>query len=86
MRTTRLILLFSSVAALIPMPGNVSAAPGDSPHPNILIILADDMGYGDVGVLNPDSRIPTPNLDRLAREGLIFTDAHAAASRPATAS
>jgi arylsulfatase A-like enzyme len=42
--------------------------------------MADDMGYGDVGVLNGDSRIPTPNLDRLANQGLIFTDAHSAGS------
>ena len=49
-------------------------------RPNVLIILADDMGYGDVGALNPESRIPTPNLDRLAKEGLTFTDAHSAGS------
>ena len=58
----------------------VDAAPADTPHPNIIIILADDMGYGDVIALNPDSRIPTPNLDRLASEGLVFTDAHSAGS------
>ena len=45
-------------------------------RPNIVIILADDMGYGDVHALNPRSTIPTPNLDRLAREGQTFTDAH----------
>ncbi|MDA0812613.1 MAG: arylsulfatase, partial [Verrucomicrobia bacterium] len=45
-------------------------------HPNILLILADDLGYGDVGCYNPESKVPTPNLDRLAREGLRFTDAH----------
>ncbi|MGZ0170554.1 MAG: sulfatase family protein [Planctomycetales bacterium] len=45
-----------------------------------MIILADDMGYGDVGVLNKGSKIPTPHLDRLARESLIFTDAHSAGS------
>ena len=44
--------------------------------PNIVFIMADDMGYGDVRALNPDSRIPTPHLDRLAREGMTFTDAH----------
>lgn len=44
--------------------------------PNILIIYADDLGYGDVGVYNQESKIPTPNLDRLAREGVRFTDAH----------
>ena len=44
--------------------------------PNIVFILADDLGYGDVGCYNPASKIPTPNLDRLAAEGLRFTDAH----------
>ncbi len=44
--------------------------------PNIVLILADDLGYGDVKALNPDSRIPTPNLDALAAQGMVFTDAH----------
>ena len=44
--------------------------------PNVVVILADDMGYGDVHALNPASRIPTPHLDRLAAEGMAFTDAH----------
>jgi arylsulfatase A-like enzyme len=44
--------------------------------PNILFILADDLGYGDVACYNPDSKIPTPNLDKLAAEGMRFTDAH----------
>ncbi len=48
--------------------------------PNIIYILADDMGYGDLGCNNPDSRIPTPNLDRLASQGMRFTDAHAGSS------
>lgn len=48
--------------------------------PNIVFILADDMGYGDMGCNNPDSKIPTPHLDRLAKEGMRFTDAHAASS------
>ena len=38
------------------------------------------MGYGDLGVQNPESKIPTPNLDRLAREGMRFTDAHSSAA------
>lgn len=45
-------------------------------NPNIIVIYADDMGYGDCTVNNPDSKIPTPNIDRLAKEGLRFTDAH----------
>lgn len=45
-------------------------------QPNIIIIYADDMGYGDLNCQNPGSGIPTPNLDRLASEGMRFTDAH----------
>lgn len=45
-------------------------------RPNIVIILADDMGYGDVHALNPGSSIPTPNLDQLSAQGMTFTDAH----------
>lgn len=44
--------------------------------PNILIIYADDMGFGDLHCQNENSKIPTPNLDRLASEGMRFTDAH----------
>ena len=44
--------------------------------PNIVFILADDMGFGDVQSLNTDSAIPTPAFDRLASEGMTFTDAH----------
>lgn len=45
--------------------------------PNILIVLADDMGYGDASCFNPDSKIKTPNIDKLASGGMRFTDAHA---------
>lgn len=45
--------------------------------PNLVIILADDMGWGDPRCFNPDSKIPTPHIDRLAAEGMRFTDAHA---------
>ncbi|MBN1393809.1 MAG: arylsulfatase [Pirellulales bacterium] len=44
--------------------------------PNIVFILADDLGYGDVGCYNPNSKIPAPCLDRLASQGVRFTDAH----------
>jgi arylsulfatase A-like enzyme len=47
-----------------------------STKPNVVIILADDMGYGDVQALEAESRIPTPSLNRLAREGMTMTDAH----------
>jgi arylsulfatase A len=57
-----------------------AGAPAREPaagKPNIVVILADDLGYGDVGCYNHKSKIPTPHLDRLANEGMRFTDAHA---------
>jgi arylsulfatase A-like enzyme len=53
-----------------------STTPATPARPNIVIILADDMGYGDPQPYNPQSTIPTPNLTRLAQEGMLFTDAH----------
>jgi len=49
-------------------------------RPNIVFILSDDLGYGDIQAYNPDSKIPTPHLDRMAAEGMRFTDAHAGGS------
>ena len=80
MRVTLFALLCSASLPSIVSPENVHAAKNGRSQPNIVLILADDMGYGDVGALNPDSRIPTPHLDRLAAEGLVFTDAHSAGS------
>ena len=54
-------------------------APAAEPPPNVIIILADDLGYGDLGCYG-STTILTPNLDRMAREGLRFTDAYAAAA------
>lgn len=45
-------------------------------HPDVVLILADDLGWGDVGAYDPDSLIDTPHLDRLAREGTRLTAAH----------
>ncbi|MFA6830911.1 MAG: arylsulfatase [Bacteroidaceae bacterium] len=44
--------------------------------PNVIVILADDMGYGDINANNPEFKIPTPNLDKLVQEGVNFNDAH----------
>ncbi|WP_299098261.1 arylsulfatase [uncultured Winogradskyella sp.] len=44
--------------------------------PNIIIFYADDMGFGDLAIQNPQSKIPTPHLDQLAKEGLLMTEAH----------
>jgi len=60
------------VAVCLVLPTAVRA--GD--QPNIVLILADDLGYGDVGCYNSDSKIPTSNLDRMAEQGMRFTDAH----------
>jgi arylsulfatase A len=48
--------------------------------PNIIFILADDLGYGDLQCYNPESKIPTPHLNKLAEEGMRFTDAHSPAT------
>ncbi len=48
--------------------------------PNIVLIMADDMGYGDPGCYNPESKAPTPNIDQLAADGMRFTNAHSAGS------
>ena len=66
-------ILFAGLLALV-----LTSARAE--NPNIIFILADDQGYGDVSALNPDSKIPTPNIDRIAREGMIFSDAHSSSS------
>ncbi|MHC4620689.1 MAG: sulfatase-like hydrolase/transferase, partial [Planctomycetota bacterium] len=67
-------------AAALAVPGcaGMSEGSGGSPRKlaNIVFIMADDMGYGDVGCYNPQSKIPTANMDRLAAQGVRFTDAH----------
>ncbi len=60
-----LLLLFS-----------IATAAQNVKKPNIIIIYTDDQGYGDVSALNPDAKFKTPNMDKLANEGIIFTDGH----------
>ena len=52
----------------------------DRKQPNIVFILADDMGYGDVSYFDNNSKLKTENLDRMAQEGVVFTDAHSSSS------
>jgi len=63
-------------AGSVIMPALATPLGSSRKYPNVIFILADDMGYGDLACQNPQSKIPTPNLDRLAREGMRFTDAH----------
>jgi arylsulfatase A-like enzyme len=70
-----MVLLSAASAASFPPNTNKSER-----LPNILFILTDDLGYGDVGCYNPESSIPTPHVDQLAADGIRFTDAHSAAT------
>ena len=63
------------LAALLPLV--VSAESKKAPKPNVVILLVDDMGYGDPKCFNTKSQLKTPAIDRLAGEGMMFTDAHA---------
>lgn len=67
-----LLRAFAILAVLLPLTA--------ADRPNVVIILADDLGYGDIRCLNPDGKIPTPHCDQLAAEGMRFTDAHTPSS------
>ncbi len=70
-------MMKAATAKLVLLLGLCATARAAEPTPpNIVYILADDLGYGDVGCYNPASKIPTPNMDRLAQDGVRFTDAH----------
>ncbi len=61
-------------------PDSRSKLSKDNTPPNIVFIMADDMGYGDVSSYNSGSKIQTPNIDRIASDGLLFTNAHSPSS------
>ena len=67
LRTMKRLLILLSPLAM----GHAAAQ-----KPNIILIYTDDQGYGDASCLNSDSKFQTPALDRLAAEGMTFTDAH----------
>lgn len=73
-KNSKFAVLALSISLALSLAVNASA---DSPDkPNIVVILCDDLGYGDVRPNNPQSPIETPSFDRLAKEGVNFTDAH----------
>ena len=69
--------IFPRLLALIVLSAATSFA---AARPNVVLILADDLGYGDLGCYNPQSKIATPHLDALAAGGVRFTDAHTPSS------
>jgi arylsulfatase A len=81
-------LLLTLIVLLVTALGVYSVLPTQQPTPqpktpdpskrlpNLVIVLADDMGYGDPGSYNPQSKIATPNIDKLATQGMRFTDMH----------
>ena len=73
------VLLFTALT--FGVPDKATAEGSQASPPNIVIMLADDMGYGELQCLNPKrGRIPTPQLDAIAASGMIFTDAHSGSS------
>ena len=66
----------SALLLALLLPGCAAVPPASAAPPNLVYILADDLGIGDLSCLNKDSKIATPNMDRLAAQGMIFTDAH----------
>lgn len=79
MNRNRLILSFVLLAALVICSGRLSRLDAATRPPNIVIIFADDLGYGDLGCYGHPT-IHTPNLDRMAAEGMRFTDFYVAAN------
>ncbi len=73
--TTLVMAMTADLSGLGPVLADTSGA--GARRPNVVLILADDLGYGDVGCYNPRrGKIPTPNIDRLAAQGMRFTDGH----------
>ena len=73
MKSGRRISAWSLVCVSAAILGCLNA---EAARPNVVVIYTDDQGYGDASCLNPDAKFQTPNIDRLAREGITFTDGH----------
>jgi arylsulfatase A len=77
-RCALLALVMLCLVAPLALPARGGQREAGPRLPNVVIILVDDMGYGDPGCFHSQSKIPTPNIDGLARDGMRFLDAHAA--------
>ena len=71
-----LLLLLSASLLGFAKGDKIQQDKGKNKLPNIVYILTDDLGYGDVSIYNPQGKIKTPNIERLAKQGMRFTDAH----------
>jgi len=78
-RKSILVALLLATLAVGPLALRASAEPVTKAKPNIVLIYADDLGYGDIGCYGA-TKVKTPHLDRLASQGLRFTDAHSSAA------
>ncbi len=77
-REDRNVAVHTLVLCLLLVLGNTASQAAESNHPNILMIMTDDVGYFNVGAYNLGMMgVPTPNIDRLAKEGILFTDHYA---------
>jgi len=77
MKTSSTFKQIASVVGVASCCSSLAFAQAKADRPNVVIILADDMGYGDVAFNNPLARTKTPHIDKMAASGLCFTDAHA---------
>src|SRR3546814_542004 len=73
-----MVAALGATTSLAPARAQPASAPGDQGPPNILFVLVDDMGYGDLSIMG-NTKIETPNLDKLAREGVLMTKFYDAA-------
>lgn len=73
-------IVFFVILSIIALSACQSEKNTSEQKPNIIFIMADDMGYGDVSCYNENSKIITPNIDNLAANGVMFTDAHTSSS------
>ena len=70
-----IVLIGGTIYAL-----NGKSTANQEKRPNIIYVLADDLGYGDIAIYNPEGKIKTPHLDTMGSAGMIFTDAHTSSS------
>ena len=77
----RVGILVAGLSSAVLLPAPARPARAEPPHsPNIILVLADDLGYRDPSIYAPNTVSPTPHLDRLADAGIRFLDAHSPAS------